>query len=1014
MGVMIMSDLKFFTNEPNRDLYSKFQSILRDNHTNFFDILVGYFRTSGFFKICDAMNNISKIRVLVGLNVDKITAQIAVKKNFCEKIEDEFNRSDFSADVERGTKIFIDWIKSGKIELKIYPKAALHAKIYILREDFSEITNGDSVITGSSNFSEAGLKNNLEFNVELKDFADVKFCLDKFNEFWAESVEISEEFIDTVQNRTWIRENISPYEIFLKTLAEFFKEELAADKNFLPDDFLPDNFLRLQYQIDAVIQAKKILEGHGGVFISDVVGLGKTYVCAMLAKLIKGRKLIICPPTLINQWKNVLADFNVAATVESLGKLDKILPQSRKFKYVFVDEAHRFRRDTTQSYSFLHKICYGKKIVLISATPINNYSTDIENQLALFQSKRNCTIPGVPNLEIFFGNLNKKIKDLPKDSEQYFEQIRLNSEEIRDKILRHVMIRRTRGEILNFYADDLQITFPKLDTPTPVDYFFDEIINKAFIETVNAIKNLNYARYTPANYLPKKYSAAKTAQQNLKGFMKCILLKRLESSFYAFRKSLERFSQSYESFIDMFNRGTVYISKKIDVYDYLDDEEKLFELVERGDVEKIPSAEFNKKFIDDLQSDLNKIQNLRGRWENISADPKLLRLKKLLREIKFAKKIIFTESKETAEYLFRELEKIFGEKIILFSGDSSRALREKIEQNFNPQAENPENKFDILISTDILSEGVNLHRANVLINYDLPWNPTRIMQRVGRINRIGTKHAEIFVYNFFPADETKKHLSLEERITEKLQLFHSTLGEDFKYLSEAEEVEPKKLFSVLNANLDSEEINPETKYLNLIREIRDNDKNLYEKIKNLPRRARTSKFSDKICAESTLTFMRRGELKIFNMTGEKTESLSFLDAIKFLECSPEEKAAPTGKNFFSQYKSNTLAFENLLGDLVVSQVIGRKDEFLRYFKALRGVVSDSERDMLEKFIEMQSRGDIPAADLKKIRYVLKNFSTSEMFGKIKEILGEFYLRGRNSAVEDADKQIILSCNLRSD
>ena len=415
-----MSGSKFFTNEPNRDLYGKFQTLLR-GHTNYFDILVGYFRASGFFRVCDALAEVEKIRVLVGLNVDKITAQISIdvaKKNFCAAVQNEFDTSEISREVESGTKKFIEWLQSGKIELKIYPKAPLHAKVYIMRKNSSDISDADSVITGSSNFSEAGLKNNLEFNVELKDFDDVKFCLDKFNELWADGEPLSEEFIDTVQNRTWLRDDLTPYELFLKTLAEFFKEELAADKN-LPEDLLPDNFLRLQYQIDAVIQAKRFLESYGGVFVSDVVGLGKTYICAMLAKIIVGRKLIICPPVLINQWKSVLLDFNVAATVESRGKLDKILAGADKFKYVFVDEAHNFRHDTTESYSLLHKICYGKKVVLISATPINNYSTDIENQLALFQSKRNCTIPGVPDLEKFFGDLNKKLT-LPKNSAEYF------------------------------------------------------------------------------------------------------------------------------------------------------------------------------------------------------------------------------------------------------------------------------------------------------------------------------------------------------------------------------------------------------------------------------------------------------------------------------------------------------------------------------------------------------------------------------------------------------------------
>ena len=340
-------DTKFFTNEPERDLYGKFQSLMRGN-ANYFDILVGYFRASGFFRMCDALEHVEKIRVLVGLNVDKLTAQVstaAAKKNFCTAVKKEFDASDISANVERGTRKFVEWLRCGKIELKIYPKAPLHAKVYILREKFSDVTDGDNVITGSSNFSEAGLVNNLEFNIELKDFDDVQFSLDKFNQLWQDGEPLSEDFIDTIERRTWLRDDITPYEIFLKTLQEFFREELAADENSLFEDFLPENFLRLQYQIDAVIQAKKILEGYGGVFISDVVGLGKTYVCAMLAKILPaGRKLIICPPVLVEQWKNVLTDFNVAAKVESLGKLEKILADGvDKFTYVFVDEAHRFR-----------------------------------------------------------------------------------------------------------------------------------------------------------------------------------------------------------------------------------------------------------------------------------------------------------------------------------------------------------------------------------------------------------------------------------------------------------------------------------------------------------------------------------------------------------------------------------------------------------------------------------------------------------------------------------------------
>ena len=574
------TDLTFFTNEPERDLYSRFSKILKSN-TQFFDVLVGYFRTSGFFKMYEAMESVEKIRILVGLNVDKYTVKIIDKANaelayeapttkeakdaFSDSIENEFAQSETTAEIEQGVRTFIEWLKNGKLEMRMYVDAPIHAKVYIMRKDMDKVPDSyGSVITGSSNFSEAGLQNNLEFNVELKDSRDVQFALEKFEELWAKGVPITQDYIEAVEKKTWLRNDITPYEIYLKTLYEFFKEEINSDKDLLADDLLPDGYMKLQYQIDAVVQAKKILETYNGVFISDVVGLGKTYICAMLAKsLKKGRKLVICPPVLVDYWKDVLLEFDVAAEVESLGKLESILEKGvDRYKYVFIDEAHRFRNQGTEGFSNLHKICYGKKVVLISATPINNYSSDIENQIYLFQPKHNSNIIGVKNLENFFRDLRSKEKKFTKGSQMYLDQVRANSEEIRDKILRHIMIRRTRSEIMEYYADDLKkqgLTFPKLGTPEPIAYVFDEDTNTVFNETVEVIKNFKYSRYKPLVYLKdtKKYASLLTAQHNMGGFMKSILVKRLESSFFAFKNTLSRFQESYEKFIDMYEAGEV-------------------------------------------------------------------------------------------------------------------------------------------------------------------------------------------------------------------------------------------------------------------------------------------------------------------------------------------------------------------------------------------------------------------------------------------------------------------------
>ncbi len=1055
--MMPHNDLTFFTNEPERDLYSRFSTILKSN-TQFFDILVGYFRTSGFFKMYEAMEGVEKIRILVGLNVDRYTVKIIdransevsyvsptmkqAKEEFGTSIEKEFEKTDPTSKIEQGVHAFIEWLKSGKLELRMYMEAPIHAKVYIMRKDMEKTPDTyGSVITGSSNFSEAGLQNNLEFNVELKDSRDVQFAIEKFEELWEKGVSVTEDYIEAVEKKTWLRNDITPYEIYLKTLYEFFKEEINSDKDLLADNLLPDGYMRLQYQIDAVVQAKKILESYNGVFISDVVGLGKTYICAMLARTLKkGKKLVICPPVLVDYWKDVLLEFDVAAVVESLGKLDSILEKGvDKFSYVFIDEAHRFRNQGTESFSSLHKICYGKKVVLISATPINNYSSDIENQIYLFQPKHNSNIIGLRNLELFFRELHSKEKKHKKGTKAYLEQVRANSEEIRDKILRHIMVRRTRSEIMEYYASDLEkqgLKFPKLGTPEPIVYVFDEDTNNVFNETVDIIRNFKYARYKPLVYLKdtKKYASLLTSQHNMGGFMKSILVKRLESSFYAFKNTLGRFLSSYEKFLAMYEKGEVYISKKVDVYDMLDsgDDEKLLELVEAETVMHFKSVDFNDKFIKDLKWDLAKLQYLSKIWGGIDTDPKLVQFKKELETNEHLignKKIIFTESKETAEYLAKKLEELYGSRVTAYTGSSSQVLKSMIEDSFNPKFIEKENdRFDVLITTDVLAEGINLHRANALINYDLPWNPTRIMQRVGRINRVGSAYDEIFVFNFFPTSVTSRHLPLKDRIVEKLQAFHDTLGEDFKYLSDEEEVSSQKLFQDLNKDLseDEEGSNPELAYLAIIRQIRDNDPTLFEKIKRLPKKAKTGKISDKISDEATISFIRKGYLKTFFLADkEKTEQISFLDAVSYFRCEPDEKRINVGKNYFEHYEANNDAFDKSLSEEEVittdRKVASANDQkILRYLRALLVSVktfTEEQEENIKKMIEAWENGDIPAADTKNILKSIKNIEDGvEAYYKIVSQVDEKYFMGRKQSVlnQDGEKQVILSCYMKGD
>lgn len=882
--------------------------------------------------------------------------------------------------------------------------------------------------------------NNLEFNVELKDAADVQFALERFEELWAKGEDIRDTYIEAIEQRTWMKSDITPYELYLKTLYEFFKEEINADKeNF--ETLLPPGYMSLLYQRDAVILAKKKLDAYNGVFISDVVGLGKTYICAMLANTFprSAYKLVVCPPVLVDYWKGVLQEFDVARfDVVSLGKMEHIIAKGiDKYSYVFVDEAHRFRNSDTESFTQLHQICRGKKVILISATPINNYTSDIENQIYLFQAKQNGTINGIKNIEGFFRALNSRVNQFPKGSAEYLKQLRENSEVIRDKLLREVMIRRTRNEIQEYYGDDLQkqgLTFPKVGSPEKIIYEFDEETDQAFSETIAVIKDFKYSRYTPLLYLKdkKKYAQMLAAQRNMGGFMKGILVKRLESSFYAFKMSLNRFIESYEKFINMLRSGKVYISKSVNVYDLLDsgDTEKLLYHIEQNDVMEFKTNEFEARFIRDLESDLSQLKYLQDLWHLIKCDPKLDEFKKNLRThtAMLGKKIIvFTESKETATYLEENLKDIYGERVAAFSGQSSSILKSAIEDSFNPKnKERGKDKYDLLITTDVLAEGINLHRANVLVNYDLPWNPTRIMQRVGRINRVGTEYDRIYVFNFFPTKQSNSQVPMKDRILEKLQQFHDTLGEDYKYLSDEEEVSPKKLFSDLNRDLDDDEesTNPELKYLTIIRQVRDDDPQLFSKIKRLPKKAKAGKISQRVRENATISFIRQGALKTFFYSdSEKVQQMTFMEAIAYIESDPREKHVSVSHDYYQHFESNDKAFDEMLSaeESITTEkvmVTGNDAKVIRLLKAIKADprLTDDQEEKLDILIERWEAGEIPAKvskDVVKRSKVVTD--VLEFYFEIMKIVPETYFeeQKKQTGQQNEEKQVILSCYMKA-
>src|SRR6266496_6656406 len=302
------SDLTFLTNEPGNSLLDRFHALLGKN-TRFFDCLVGYFFISGFYKLYPSLEHTEKARILIGLKTDATVfeslergkeqlellskSHAQTKEELPAEILGELDRAEDTADVERGIDKFVQWITSGKLQVRVYPSEKIHAKVCILTFPEGHYDVG-RVITGSSNFSQSGLVDNLEFNVELKNRSDYEFALNKFNELWANSVDVTKDCATTIEIKSPYAQ-FTPYELYLKFLYEYFRGELNLPDE-IEDMYLPAGFKKLKYQEEAVLNARKVLDEYGGAFLSDVVGLGKTYMSALLAQHLNEPSLVIAPP----------------------------------------------------------------------------------------------------------------------------------------------------------------------------------------------------------------------------------------------------------------------------------------------------------------------------------------------------------------------------------------------------------------------------------------------------------------------------------------------------------------------------------------------------------------------------------------------------------------------------------------------------------------------------------------------------------------------------------------------
>lgn len=983
MSTIQQSNSHIFTNREGNTLMKEFEGVLQHNpQIRNLDAVVGFLRASGYFSLRPFLDSINKVRVLIGIDVDKYIAEAArqgklffgaeddVKQDCLRQIRKDIESSNYRKEIEDGMFQMVQDLIDGKLELRAHPSKKIHAKIYVLYpDDFNQYTQG-MAITGSSNLSGNGLgiteERQYEFNVKMTQHEDVQFAKDEFEQLWEEAkgCEITADDLKTSIDRTYLKGDISPYDLYIKMLMEYFSDRILETDNDDPFD-MPEGYTKYDYQMDAVIEGYQKLIRYDGFFLADVVGLGKTVIATMIAKkflIENGRDhtkiLVVYPPAVEQNWKTTFKDFGIDkyANFISNGSLSKVLDEDNynywnadEYDLVLVDEAHKFRSHTTSAFEQLQEICkmprvetgnipgYKKKVMLISATPMNNTPADLYNEILLFQDPRHSTIDGVGNLTAFFAPLIVEFRKLRNNPDADIKDFKKLAEKVRDRVIKPLTVRRTRTDIESVprYNKDVN-GFPKVERPVESRYELNEHLANLFERAMQTLdKELTYARYQAIAYLKPEvsnglYDNAELISRSLAGIRKNGLVKRLESSFYAFQVSIQNFRQANQNMLDMFANDKVFIAPDLDINLLLENglseeeiEEKLNAKAETNPKNAVFHADdFRPEFVEMLRADQAILEKMWNDWQDISDgdDSKFAKFNELLKHELFKaernpeqKLVVFSESVDTVEYLERRINR--SDVLVISSGNRSQQFK-TIRENFDANYKTKLNDYNIILTTDVLAEGVNLHRSNVIVNYDTPWNSTRLMQRIGRVNRIGSASKHIYNYVFYPSREGNREINLNQIAVSKIQTFHSTFGEDNQIYSQ-NEILDRNLSKLFDEALKEQkkDFNQEIPYYEELRSLYQTNRREYNRIAKLSLRSRTGREPRTVdgvtLSGDTLVFLKTNFRKVFFLVSENAEEISVLDALKYFKATPDEKPAERIKEHHQHVEKALVKFRTI-------------------------------------------------------------------------------------------------------
>jgi len=907
-----------------------------------------------------------------------------------------------------------------------------------------------------------------EFNELAKVFEDM---WDDSKSISIADAHSNDEFLQAIKPRIWKYNTPSPYSLYIRVLHELFHQQDLNDLK-TPKTITNGLYTDLEYQIDAIKLVIDKFNRYDGAILADVVGLGKSIIASAVARNMDMKTVIISPPHLKPQWEEYKEQFGIRGSkVFSSGNIYDVYEryhEAREPILLILDEAHRYRNEDTNDYKLLHQVCRShpeNKVLLLTATPFNNNPKDVFALIKLFQTPGQSTIRSVDNLSLRYRDLIQKYDQLRRNmtknmSEEAIDQETMEIAQEQRRLIEDVVIRRSRLDLKHItrYRQDLErqnITFAEVRGPDLLEYDLGELF-LPYIKTLDLIikpENEGFigARYKPTSgkYMNEenrkkfinKYKSEfddiedlRIAQTNLAKFMRRLLVMRFESSKDAFRKTLEKMIESNKLIENWWDKlGIVPVMKKgqlPDPQDYDGEDGELDSLTEelellrakKGFLE-IGRELLEPQFIEDVRHDTQLLETIYKDWygnpEYTDKDPKLdnviKKINNLLNENRRRKIIVFSSYKDTVDYLYETMVARGFTRVTKYTAsEGTETYKKLIRQNFDASIpeEQQTNDFDVLLATDAISEGFNLHRAGVVFNYDIPYNPTRVIQRVGRINRVNKRVFEYLdIYNCFPTTIGEEETRVKAISTLKIKLINAVVGSDTKTLTSDEELVSFFKDEFQTARNKSEELSWDAYHReNYEQAVKDEE--FVQRTLALPRRSRIKRVGGK--NPGNIVFGKKGQNTIFTY-GRGTDDIKVISAEQALgifEAEPDENGLAVGEDFTDVFN---YAKERLFAKHELPQVKGRRATAINLLKLMSDKIPSAKDYCDDIIVIIKTLDDISDGTLKDVSQLDAN-KIEESYKKLQELVPAVFIRNvleRSRHADEARELLLLAEQLLS-